>query len=216
MVDLVHAVSGEFARHVFDLPEMVLGPAFRPGDGAARAGRIRRIFASRGVEEWPGRDSANVDLCLVNHQAVLSQEVLAAARMRLTNTSAKPFTVTLAVMLAPEKAIHALAFEKQAFSIAGRNVLIADTPSRGAILADSPFAPRALTPQERAHVESVSGECRGEMIYDLTLAPGQTQTLGFICPLGFLDGSDPGPDFYRALAVDDLFTEAEKQRSSHP
>jgi hypothetical protein len=159
--------------------------------------------------------TASVDLCLVNHQAVLSEEVLAAARLRLTNTSAKPCAITLAVTLAPEKAIHALAFEKHAFSSAGRTVLVADTPSRGAILADSPFASRTLAPQERAHVESVQGECRGEMIYDLMLAPGQTQTLGFICPLGQFSGSDPGPDFYRALAVEALFAEAEKQRPSH-
>jgi len=166
--------------------------------------------------EWKNGQgaTASVDLCLVNHQAVLSQEVLAVARLRLTNISAKSFIITLAVTLVPEKAIHALAFEKQSFSIAGRTVLVADTPARGAILADSPFAPRGLTPQERAHVESAQGECRGEMNYDLTLAPGKTQTLGFICPLSSLDAGDPGPDFYRALAVEDLFTEAEKQRPS--
>ena len=153
-----------------------------------------------------------LELCLVNHQRILGEELLAAVRLRLSNPSRQPCTMTLAVTLTPGGMIRALAFEKHAFFIEGRPVLIADTPSRGAILAESPFAPRPLSPQDRAHVESAKGECRGEMIFTLTLAPGQTQTLGFICPLHPADGNEEGLEFYRTLAVEELFAEAEKLR----
>ena len=53
------------------------------------------------------------------------------------------------------------------------------------------------------------------MLYDLTFAPGQTQTLGFICPLPAAHESDAGLDFYRALSVEDLFAEAQKQCAPH-
>ncbi|MEI9895473.1 MAG: hypothetical protein WDN28_16680 [Chthoniobacter sp.] len=142
--------------------------------------------------------------------------VLAVARLRVTNPTGQIFKTSLAVAIAPEGAIHALAFEKHAFFIEGRPVFIADTPSRGAILAESPFAARPLTPQDQAHVESAKGECRGEMLFDLVLAPGQTQFLGFICPLRLAKGSEFQPEFYRTLSFDKLFTEAEKQAAEKP
>jgi hypothetical protein len=168
------------------------------------------------AKEWTGADGAKarLDVCLVLHHGFLSDEWLAAAKLHLDNPAPRPFSTTLAVTITPGNAIHALAFEKHAFLIEGRPVLIAETPSRGAILADSPFAARPLSPQDQAHVESAKGECRGEMIFDLTLAPGQSQTLGFVCPLEHGDRDAKGLDFYRSLSVDDLFAEAEKARST--
>ena len=138
---------------------------------------------------------------------------LAAARLWVSNPTSRPFQTTLAVVIAPQIAIPALTFDRHSFRIEGRVVLVADTPSRGAILADSPFAPRPLAPQNQAHVESAKGECRGEMIFDLTLQPGQTQTLGFLCPVKLPDGKEPDLDFYRAFSVEELFAEAEKDKA---
>jgi hypothetical protein len=162
--------------------------------------------------EWSsaGGATAQLEICCVRHSVGLDDGTLAVARLRLTNPTARPFKTTLAVAIAPQGEIHALAFEKHAFFMEGRPVLVADTPSRGAILADSPFASRPLTPQDTAHVESVKGDCRGEMLYDLALAPGQTQTLGFICPVLRPNGAGPGLDFFRALSVEELFTQAQK------
>jgi len=166
--------------------------------------------------QWSGASGAKaqVELCCLKQQVGLSEIILAVARIRLNNPTDHPFNTTLAVAIGPEGAIHALAFEKHAFFREGRPVLVADTPSRGAILAESPFASRPLTPQDQAHVESVKGECRGEMFYDLVLAPGRTQTLGFICPLLLPSGVEPNLDFYRGLSVDDLFAQAQKAAAS--
>lgn len=164
--------------------------------------------------EWSGSNGigAHLDVCCVKWPLGLSDGALAAARLRVTNPSAVIVHTTLSVRIAPHGEIHALAFEKHAFLIEGRPILVSDTPSRGAILADSPFASRPLIPKDRAHVESAKGECRGEMLFDLTLPPGQTQTLGFISPVQLPQGSEPDLNFYRELSVDKLFAEAQKQQ----
>jgi hypothetical protein len=144
----------------------------------------------------------------------LNDITLGVARLRLTNSSDIPMHTTLSVRIVPRGDLHALSFEKHAFLSEGRLILISDTPSRGAILAESPFAPRPLSPQDLAHVESAKGECRGEMLFDLTLVPGQTQALGFIVPVRLPKGSEPSLDFYRELTIDQLFTEAQKQNGA--
>jgi hypothetical protein len=163
--------------------------------------------------EWSGPKGvgARLDVCSVQWPIGLGEGILAAAHLRLTNSTKAVLHTILSVRISPRGEIHALAFERHAFLIAGHPIFISDTPSRGAILGDSPFAPRPLTPEDRAHVESAKGECRGDMLFDLTLPPGQTQTLGFISPVQLPKGSEPDLDFYRALSVDQLFAEAQKQ-----
>ncbi|MHC4435331.1 MAG: hypothetical protein ACYTBS_26155, partial [Planctomycetota bacterium] len=92
-----------------------------------------------------------------------------------------------------------------------------------------------MPPGRRA--SSPSGDCSGAMSFDLTLSPGRSRTLGFICPVlpgrravghkwdGVSDwaqfdlaelnpssgGSlqpDPGLDYYRGLDISELFAEA--------
>jgi hypothetical protein len=156
--------------------------------------------------------TARLDLCCLKWPAGLREITLAVARLQLSNPTSKPFQTTLSVAITPRGSkLRALAFERHAISSDGHLILVADTPSRGAILAESPFAPRPLSPQDSAHVESPKGECRGEVIYDLVLAPGQTQTLGLIAPVRLPKGDEPALDFYRGLAVDRLFAEAQKQ-----
>ena len=157
---------------------------------------------------------ARLEICGVDHASGIDKERLVAARLHLTNPADQLFHTTLSVVLSPAGAIHALSFERHAFFVEGKPVLVADTPSRGAILAESPFAPRPLTPQDQAHVESTKGECRGEMMYDLALAPGQTQTLAFICPVRLPGGKEPDLDFYRGLSVDELFAQAAKEAAA--
>jgi hypothetical protein len=165
------------------------------------------------VDEWTGPKGtrAHLDVCCMKWPMGLNDMALAAARLVLTNPGDSPMRTTLSVRIVPRGEIHALSFEKHAFLIEGRLILVSDTPSRGAILAESPFAPRPLSPQDSAHAESTKGECRGEMFFDLTLLPGQTQTLGFIVPVRLPEGAKPALDFYRELTVDQLFTEARRQ-----
>ncbi len=164
------------------------------------------------ASEWSGPNGviAHLEVCCVKWPLGLSDGMLAGARLRLTNPTANPVHTTLSARIVPQGKILALAFERHAFLVEGRPILVSDTPSRGAILADSPFSSRPLIPQDRAHVESAKGECRGEMLFDLTLPPGQTQTLGFISPVQLPPASEPDLDFYRELSVDKLFAEAQK------
>jgi hypothetical protein len=168
--------------------------------------------SARPAGEWSAAHggSARLDLCCAKCPLGLSDVLVGAARLRLTNPTEHACKFTLAVSIAPESAIYALAFDRHAFFIEGRLILVADAPARGAILADSPFAERSLTPQGQAHVESAKGQCRGEMIFDLLLQPGETQTLGFLCPVKLPEGREPGLDFYRDLSIDDLFTADKK------
>jgi hypothetical protein len=152
------------------------------------------------------------ECCCVKRPWGLRDVTVAAARLSLTNAGSAPYSTSLSVIVAPDGALPALAFDRQAFFIEGRPILVATAPSRGAILAESPFAERSMTPQNAAHVESAKGECRGEMLYDLTVPPGQTQTLGFLCPVLLPEaGEVPDLDFYRGLPVDDVFEQAKKE-----
>jgi hypothetical protein len=208
LLDGGFAPSGTGFRVTFEFSDMqaAAGSAKQGPHGMSAPGLIAPAV------EWSSAHgaAAQLEMGCVKKQAGLGDVTLALARLRLTNPTDRPFKTTLAVAIAPQSAIHALAFDRHAFFVEGRPVLVAETPSRGAILADSPFASRPLTPQDRAHVESAKGECRGEMLYDLTLMPGQTQTLGFICPVPLPKATELDLDFYRTLSVDDLFEQARK------
>jgi hypothetical protein len=129
--------------------------------------------------------------------------------LRLTNSTVDPQTTAIALAVTPVGEIQSLTFERHAFFVEDRPLLVANIPSRGAILAESALAPRAMAPQETAQIVSANGTCRGEMLFDFTLAPGETQTLGWMCPLE----TAADLEFCRALVIDDLFAEAEKETS---
>jgi len=155
--------------------------------------------------------AARLEVCCVQHSMGLSDATLAAAHLRITNPTDHPFKTSVAVTIAPSGSIHALAFEQHAFLIEGHVVLVSDTPSRGAILAESPFAPRPLTRTGRRACRIGERRMPREMLFDLALAPGQTQVLGFVCPVRLSKGTEPKIDFYRTLSVEELFAQAEKE-----
>jgi hypothetical protein len=191
-----------------------------------------------------GGVTARVELCQVKKATLLGDGQMVVARVRLTNMTKARANAALSVNITPDGPaggpIRSLAFSRHAFSIDGHTVLVADTPSKGAILAAAPLASRPLTPEQDAHVESANGDSRGEMLYDITIEPGQTATLGFFCPVlpgrhavghrwdgvskwAQMDLADPisgdggalQPEFevdaLRDLKVDDLFEQAEKE-----
>jgi hypothetical protein len=165
--------------------------------------------------EWSNGQGvrARLEICCVKRELGLGVQsiTLAAARLIVSNGSDHPWSGSLSVEIAPDNAIYALSVDRHAFFVEGRPVVVADTPSRGAILADAPFATRPLSPQQQAHVESSKGECRGEMIYDLTLNRGQNQTLGFLVPVHVTKGDEPNLDYYRGLSVGEIFEQAKKE-----
>lgn len=199
------------------LPSVAVAVELRLADAvpvAAAAGK--RVLTQPGLlapaAEW--RTAAGVavqlDLCRVQRPVGLSEIRFVAARLRLTNPTAHPQSTGLAVALLPAGELRSLAFDRHAFFLEDRPLLVADTPSSGAILAESPLAPRPLTPQATAHVASATGECRGEMLYDFALAPGQTRMLGWLCPL---DGA-LSLEACRALLIDEIFAQAEKETTA--
>lgn len=184
-------------------------------DGSVRSLALPGRLNAAVEWETPQHVSAQLDLCQVRHAVGLTDVVLIAGRVRFSNLTKQPQTTTLAVAITPStganRPLPALAFERHAFFIEGRPALVSDTPSRGAILAESAFATRPLAPQDTAHVESTEGQCRGEMLFDVVLKPGESQTLGWIC-------SGNGTitlDECRLLSVEDLFAQAEKETAGH-
>lgn len=155
---------------------------------------------------------ARLEVVRVRRPVGISDAEILALRLTLTNRSGEMRTVPVIVSLAPSSltapGLRALAFERQAFSVKGQLVLAADTPSWGAILAESAFAPRPLTPQEVAHVTSTEGECRGEMVFDLRLAAGQSQVIALLAPAPLATSPDVpvGLEFLRKMRVDEFFS----------
>lgn len=188
--------------------------ALTPAEKGAESlviGRGAAALHVHGGDATPGKIERRLETKRMRYSVGIREVEMLAVRFSVTNRSTEPRTVPVVVSLAPANtvapALSALAFERHAFSIAGQPILVADTPSRGAILAESAFALRSLTPQETAHVTSATGECRGEMIFDLTLAPGQIQTLGFLCPSPSAASpeADVSLDFLRSLRIDEFF-----------
>jgi hypothetical protein len=201
----------------FVSPGGMFAVELRVADGAplAVAGE-KRVVKLPGVltpaAQWRTATGLTVrlDLCLVQRPLGLGEVTLVGARVQLTNPTDRPQMTALAVQLTPERAVSALAFERHAFSIEGQPVLVADALSRGAILAASALAARPLTPQDIAYITSIDGQCRGEMLFDVTLAPGQTQTFGWLCPAG------PAVDleYCRALVIEELFAQAAEEATA--
>ena len=174
---------------------------------------LKRQVNGVSVGEWKVAPDcvARLEMVRARRPEGISDVELSVLRLTLTNRSTEPCVVPVIVRLRPSSltgpALGALAFERHAFFIEGQPILVADTPARGAILAESAFAPRPLTPESVAHVTSPTGECRGEMVFDLTLAPGQTQVLGFLAARPVADSPEVAVtfDFLRSLRIDELF-----------
>lgn len=158
--------------------------------------------------------SARLETIRVRRPVGIYDAELLAVRLTITNRAAEsravPVVLRLAAASLAAPTLRALAFERHAFFVEGQPILVADTPARGAILAESAFAARPLSPQNAAHVTSAAGECRGEMFLDLTLAPGQTQTVGFFAPSPSADAPEVAVtlEFLRSLRIDEFFPAA--------
>jgi hypothetical protein len=218
------AASAQEAGILKELPEGGFAPqgtGFQATFHFADLKRVSPPATARALGSWePGMEwsdghgaRARLEICSVKQELGLGTETmtLAAARLVVFNSADHPWASSLSVEIAPDNAIYALAVDRHAFFVEGRPVLVADTPSRGAILADAPFAVRPLAPQQQGHVESARGQCRGEMIYDLSLNQGQTQTLGFLVPVHVPKDKDLDLDFYRAISVEEIFEQAKKE-----
>jgi hypothetical protein len=170
---------------------------------------------------------------------------IVGARVRLKNSGEAEKLITLYAVVSALGAagapIYELGIEGDAIFANHEPMLISTTkPDAGEAPApgenDSVLAIAKLPPNPSTRMRS--GECDGSLRFEVKLAPGETKTFGFVCPVlhgrraaphlwdgasqwAQLDDADPvigtqgvqqpspGVDFYRAIKPDDLFAEAE-------
>ncbi|MBE3071137.1 MAG: hypothetical protein IMZ66_12960, partial [Planctomycetes bacterium] len=197
--------------------------------------------------EWKAGDvTVRTEVCEVRRPSPAGEVFVVAARVRLTNTGAAERKVSLYAALRPLGAAGgpvrqlAVAPEGDALLAGGRAALVAcEKPTAAGVAATDTVGEAAMAgamPPEQA-ATSDAGDCSGALRFDLALAPGETRTLGLVCPVlpgrraagHQWDGTsewaqfdlakpdppeggtlqpDPGLDYYRGLEADALFDEA--------
>ena len=190
-----------------------------------------------------GHIEVKSEVCQVKRPSPAGEVFVVGARVFLTNRAASEQKVSLYVALrplgpagGPVRAL-AVAASRDALLVDGHPALVSSrVPSAaGAVATDTVgllAADGKMPTQEQA--ESASGDCSGALRFDLDLKPGETQTLGFVCPVlpgrravghqwdgvsqwaqldlakpnpteGGTLQPDPGLAYYRALSADTLF-----------
>ena len=197
--------------------------------------------------KWSAGDTTvKTEVCQVKRNAPDGDLCIVGSRVKLTNTGSRPADVVLYVALRPlgpagfDVGTLALCPEGDALLADGHAAIVStERPSDSGVLATDTigaFALRGEMPLGK-HARSPSGDCSGAMSFDLTLSPGHSRTLDFICPVlpgrravghkwdgvsdwaqfdlaelnpssGGLLQPDPGLEYYRGLAVSQVFNEA--------
>ena len=186
------------------------------------------------------------EVCHVLRDSPAGQVHVVAARVEMKNGSDQLRSVSLYAALRPlGPAGHdvrhlSVGDAADALLVDGRAAIVAKTPPEkaGVVETDSiaPFAMRGTMPEMHS-AASDEGNCSGALRFDLTLRPGETRELGFICPVlpgrraarhewdgvsewaqfdlarpnpptGGVLQPDPGLAYYRGLDVEALFAEA--------
>jgi hypothetical protein len=197
--------------------------------------------------EWTTGDVAvRTEVCQVLRPSPAGEVHVVAARAHVTNRGAAPRKVTLFAALrplgpagGPVKQLG-VSDSGDALLVDGHPALVAcGKPSAAGVSAADSAGPAALAgdvPPDRT-AASDSGDCSGALRFDAALAPGETRTFAFICPVlpgrravshqwdgtsewaqldlaapnpaqgGVLQG-DPGLDYYRGLKADAPFDDA--------
>jgi hypothetical protein len=229
---------------------------FDPGTGKLTAPTMDGVAVEYGLTEegylipWSAWDAGQIavktGVCEVRRNSAGGEIFVVGARAHLTNEGSDSRNVSLYVALRPlgpagwpvkELAVGTLG---GALLVEGHPAIVAkEKPSAGGVLPTDTIGELALAgkmPQQKS-AASEGGSCSGALRFDLTIPPGETKTLGFVCPVlpgrravghkwdrvnpwfqfdlakpnptegGFLQ-PDPGLDYYRELSVDQLFNEA--------
>jgi len=197
--------------------------------------------------EWSaGNVTVKTEVCQVERASPAGIIQVVGTRAHLTNSGQEPTSVVFYVALRPVGAaggkVRVLAASSAGDTLLadGHPALVADTaPAAAGVTADDRIGEIASIGKTPANVKakSVAGNCSGALRFDAGLAPGETKTLGFLCPVlagrravGHdwdgesnwaqldlaepkpLEGGalqpDPGLDYYRGLDVATVFEEA--------
>ena len=194
-----------------------------------------------------GQVTVRSELCHVLQDSPAGRIHVVGARVLLKNTASEPGTVLLYAALRPLGpagfAVHGMSVSdlSDALFVNGRTALVAKEKATGAGVTTTDTigqsAMRGMTPVSRS-ADSATGDCSGALWFNMTLAPGESRSFEFICPVlpgrravrhqwdgvsewAQLDLArpnpeggelqpDPGIQYYRRLSVDALFSEARR------
>ena len=193
-----------------------------------------------------GPVTVRTEVCEVRRPSPAGDVFVVGARVHLTNGADEPGTVSLVAALRPlgpagwPVAKLDISERGDALLVDGHPALVANAqPSGAGVLPADEISSHALAgtlPGGRS-ATSIKGDCSGALRFDLSLEPGKTTTLGFVCPVlpgrraighrwdgvsqwaqfdlakpnpaeGGILQPDPGIDCYRAIQADTLFDEA--------
>jgi len=183
------------------------------------------------------------EVCEVRRESPEGNVYVAGARVHLTNSSVGDQKILLYAAIRPLGAagwsINRMEVCGNALLVDGHPAIVAEIePTRIGVLPSDTIGDLALAgevPSQKT-ASSETGDCSGAMRFDLTIPPGKTKTLGFVCPVlpgrraarhewadlgqgaladmaefnsekGVLQ-PDPRLIYYRELKTDDLFAEA--------
>jgi hypothetical protein len=193
-----------------------------------------------------GEIAVHSELCHVLQDSRAGRVHVVGTRVTLRNAASGPKVVSLYAALRPlgpagfDVRSLRVSDDGDALLVDDRTALLAKQPPTGAGVLETDnigqFAMRGATPNLLS-ATSTAGDCSGALRFDVTLAPGESRTLDFVCPVlpgrraarhqwdgvsewAQFDSAKPNPDsggvlqpdpglpYYRNLNVDTLFSEA--------
>jgi hypothetical protein len=193
-----------------------------------------------------GHVAVKTEVCQVERSSPKGTVQIVGARIRLANDGVAPASLLVVAALRPMGPaggpVHRLAVgtDGDALLVEGHPALVANsTPQSAGVSANDDvgrWASDGRIPAGR-QAESATGDCSGALGFALKLAPQESKTLGFICPVlpgrravghewdgtsdwAQLDLARPNPpqggvlqpdlglDFFRRISADALFSEA--------
>ena len=198
--------------------------------------------------KWSAGDiTVKSEVCEVKQKSPKGDAFVVGSRVRFANTGDEDKEIAAYIALRPlgpaGSDVKKLTVNREgdALLVDDHAAIVAmEKPSDAGVLATDTIGAVALTgrmpDQERAI--SKSGDCSGALLFDLRLSPGDSRTLGFVCPVlpgrravghswdgvsawaqfdlarlnppsGGVLQPDPGLAYYRRLNVSSLFAEAE-------
>ena len=193
-----------------------------------------------------GEVAVRSELCHVPRDSPAGRVHVVAARVVLRNAANQPGTMLLYAALRPLGpagfAVHSMGVSDtgDALLVNDKAALVAKERASGAGVAEADTIGQSalwgMMPVSQS-ASSAAGDCSGALSFNVTLAPGESRTFEFLCPMlpgrravrhqwdgvsewaqfdlakpnpesgGELQG-DPGLPYYRELKVDTLFSEA--------
>jgi len=199
--------------------------------------------------QWfAGKLTVRTEGCQIERESPAGVVQVVGARAKVTNTGSKPLSFSLFVALRPLGPAGGPVREltvgssRDVLVVDGHAVLVAETTPDDVGVSEEDnvgeLAVQGRVPTNKES-ESAAGNCSGAMRFDVRIEPGQTKTLGFICPVlagrravghdwdgtsgwaqldlaepnppdGGVLQPDPGVEYYRGLKADDIFDEAHR------